>query len=802
MARYRIVSSTPAHDGPVKCVHGDGGIIISGGQDSFVRFWNFQFDSICNLHMQSAMSHNHWITAVSYLPPNVIKSYPCGAVVTGCMDNMVRLYDSEGNVVSILSGHTKAAISFSWAPEYKLVSGSWDGTARIWDVESGSCIGTFDGHENGVHVCCIDTTLIAVSTGEQIDQKPANFKIRLWSLETRELIVSPIEDHSGPIRSVFQLPGIGFGTTSNDGTVALRTLPDGTCVGVCAHPPGSEGFPPFVLDGTAVKIDDAVGCVSCGEDGSVVVWKGTELFQSIPHPSCVWAVTTVVNGQGSSDIVTACHDGYIRVFSIEKSTETSHALQLRDDFSREVDEAMLSKKSGPSQEEIERSPRWEYREQVAGTSEGQVRIFNKNSVAIAAQWNTNANTWIEIGEVTGSAASSDGGELNGIKYDHIIPVEIETPNGLITLSLGYNDTENHFTAAQRFIDEHHLEQGYLRQIADFISSRSGQTAKPIFDMSPSEETGLGNTPTPNDTIKEFVYIPTKAPMAFTDIPGNVIDRVLSKLLEFNSFYTSHAQKTLTESDISGLRDVLTTLGDTSHYHSTNIRAASLAGIERMACQWDNDNTLFPCFDILRMLVLHPSGVQALVSLHSMESVIDRAVSVITREIRENNQGDDSVLTSATALTSMRFLCNVFRHMPLRQRFSELICLSNGDVSKRWINGVDSQSHSPKKSHRLASMTFCHNFFESISPQATVNSELLTSFFLVTLSSLSRENESMDIVFRGLLAVGTAIYRFPNIVTCGDNCRFAISRLRELWETRLNDSVKSCLFEVESLLART
>lgn len=33
--------------------------------------------------------------------------------------------------------------------------------------------------------------------------------------------------------------------------------------------------------------------VSCGEDGSVLVWSGGELVQSLPHPCCVWAVKAV-----------------------------------------------------------------------------------------------------------------------------------------------------------------------------------------------------------------------------------------------------------------------------------------------------------------------------------------------------------------------------------------------------------------------------------------------------------------------------------------------------------------------------
>lgn len=35
--------------------------------------------------------------------------------------------------------------------------------------------------------------------------------------------------------------------------------------------------------------------VSCGEDGSVLVWNNAELVQSLRHPCCVWAVKAIPN---------------------------------------------------------------------------------------------------------------------------------------------------------------------------------------------------------------------------------------------------------------------------------------------------------------------------------------------------------------------------------------------------------------------------------------------------------------------------------------------------------------------------
>ena len=71
---------------------------------------------------------------------------------------------------SIMYINKLGIISFSWtANDSKLISGSWDGTARLWDVSNNICIQTFSGHENGVHVLGLMNSLIATtSTGEAV----------------------------------------------------------------------------------------------------------------------------------------------------------------------------------------------------------------------------------------------------------------------------------------------------------------------------------------------------------------------------------------------------------------------------------------------------------------------------------------------------------------------------------------------------------------------------------------------------------------------------------------------------------
>src|SRR5438045_9615461 len=51
-----------------------------------------------------------------------------------------------------LSGHSMEVDSLAWSPDSKmLISGSFDGSARVWDVSNGHTIATFGGFGGTVY---------------------------------------------------------------------------------------------------------------------------------------------------------------------------------------------------------------------------------------------------------------------------------------------------------------------------------------------------------------------------------------------------------------------------------------------------------------------------------------------------------------------------------------------------------------------------------------------------------------------------------------------------------------------------
>lgn len=556
----------------------------------------------------------------------------------------------------MMEEHKKGVISFSWSNSGKLVSGSWDGFAKIWQFTLADsnlafqCLVSFGPHENAIHVLSLSNNLIvSTSTGESVNDRPANFKVRVWDSCTGKEVRPSFEPHSGSIRSVSSISGIqdGYMTSSNDGSVNLYSA-DGSVLGSMLHASQEDGSPPFLLDCTCLDTESGMDFVSCGEDGSLMVWRGTEPLQSVPHPSCVWCLASLPGG----DFVTGGHDGKLRWFSQNPETiaaagEGAERLQQR--FLDEVHEAALRRRSGPTSEEIAKATKWADRFQTKGTSEGQVMVFNKDGSLIAAQWSSHSAAWIEIGEVTGSG---DGGAVHGVRYDHVLPVEMDARGGgTVTLQLGYNNAENPFDAAQRFIDQNGdvVPQSHLRTIADWVAARSGKQTATIGPPAAASSASR----------RQLSLLPMKATVQFDDILAGFRSKLLGKVQDFSGLLGAAA---LDEEQLLRLDSLLAVLLDTSRYHSSTVPAPLLTPLIHMVARWpplcraDGSLAMFPAMDVLRLLALHPSGAAALATESERQTLFfDCAVALLSSPTTATN----------TLLCAARFIANSFRHSALK-----------------------------------------------------------------------------------------------------------------------------------------
>jgi WD40 repeat protein len=101
----------------------------------------------------------------------------------------VNIWDAEtGECVSILQGHQGILGSISFSPDgLILASGRSDRTIRLWDVATGACLHVLEGHTSGVTSVCF----LPVDRSQPIETQPQilasgsyDGTIRLWDVQT------------------------------------------------------------------------------------------------------------------------------------------------------------------------------------------------------------------------------------------------------------------------------------------------------------------------------------------------------------------------------------------------------------------------------------------------------------------------------------------------------------------------------------------------------------------------------------------------------------------------------------------
>jgi len=749
--KYRLVAEINGHDGPVRALcTGTQGQIISGSQDATVKWWEESVpmaveaeskdsdnNSVHFIEAGIVLDHSHWVTALSPLPPGVLEECPGGGFVTGSLDKDIRIYNQEGINIKVLKGHSGGVISFGWTPENKLISGSWDGTAKIWDLQAGACTETLGDHENGVCVLGLPNGDIATgSTGQknEMDQV-VNCKIRIWRNGS---VQRAIEDHSGPIRHLTLVGDLGFASTSNDGTVQLRSY-EGDTLAVLQHPLNLEGHPTFILQGTSLAGE--AGFVSVGDDGPTggcMVWgmDGT-LIQSLPHPKGVWCVTALPNG----DFVTGCQDNVIRVFTCDESRYGPEALMVA--FSFAYEEALKKGKQGPTSDEVSKLPLWETRHEQQGNRQGMVSLFQKEGKAIAAEWSAVSGTWIEIGEVTGSA---NAGAIDGVQYDHVFPIEIEQLTGeVVNLEIGYNNGQNPFLCAQEFIDKHMLPQSHLAQIADYITKRAQQAAPTLgADTGQGFQggfTGVGvpggsqfASPMPGSGASAGLgarHFPKQGYLVYDTVK---LTKVEPKLMEFNDQLPEGTS--LDSKEKESIAKLVQTLGATSRYHVSTVQDKEVLVILKILREWPIDK-VFPAIDILRVVMIHPDGSEKVGKGSHFQNIID----IILQRAME---GKEEV---AISLLTLRFLCNSLKVASCRAAI--LQSLSNV------LDCVSDHMSSPNKNIRSAVATLLLNVSVALNESCTAPENAISQILAVIQVGLSNTLED-ETIFRILVTVGTLL----------------------------------------------
>ena len=643
MAEYKLSAALDGHEDDVRAVSFPmQSLITSASRDTTVRSWKLQsaqpptYDGSISSHAQS------FVNSLAFSPPST--KYPRGLIISGGKDTVIEARQVESppeeNAERILLGHAHNVCSLDVSIDNQfLVSGSWDSTARVWNLNSWECDAVLEGHGGSVWaVLAYDQQRIITGCADQI--------VRVFDKGGK--IVSEMKGTTDVVRSLCRVSnahvsGADFASAGNDAVIRLWRM-NGAEVGQL------HGHENFIYSLASLR-DGRL--VSSGEDRTVRIWQGYECVQTITHPAIsVWSVAVC---HQSEDIVSGASDRVVRVFSM--SPERMAALDLIQAFEESVKASSIPKQQVADINK-EKLPDPDFLQRKSGTKEGQIQMIKEADGRIGAyQWSQGQRAWTNVGTVVDAAGSSGRKtSYRGKDYDYVFEVDIE--DGKPPLKLPFNLSQNPYEAATLFLQDNELPATYLDQVANFITTNTQgatigqqQSSRPPPGADPwgtESRYRPGEQATPHQEMAGPKLLPQTT---YISIKTANIPVILKKVLEFNERLVRDGSSdlALTEQELLAIRTISGPLEASLLANSTaedSAIAASVPAIARMLLHWPPSFRL-PVLDLARLLA---ASSPTFASFRSPE--VANAVDLLLSSGFEDKDRENNIMLAIRALGNL------------------------------------------------------------------------------------------------------------------------------------------------------
>jgi len=157
------------------------------------------------------------LNAHSFTVYSVDVSPDCKMAVTGSWDNSLKIWNIEnGELIKSYYGHSQPVFSVKFSPDgKKLISCAKDNTVKLWDVEKATVDKTLLGHSSWVYSACFSPD------GKWVASGGADLKIIIWDVESGKKITT-LNGHTKDVRKlVFSKNGNLLASAADDNTIKI-----------------------------------------------------------------------------------------------------------------------------------------------------------------------------------------------------------------------------------------------------------------------------------------------------------------------------------------------------------------------------------------------------------------------------------------------------------------------------------------------------------------------------------------------------------------------------------------------------
>ncbi len=218
-----------------------------------------------------------------------------GKLISGSYDNTIKIWDLETGVCTqTLYSHGDSVCCLALA-QGKLISGSYDNTIKIWDLETGICTQTLQGHRNVV-------SCVAFAQGKLISGSYDN-TIKMWDIETGAC-TQTLQTHEDMIFCLTFSQGKLI-SGCNDNTIKIWDLETGACTKTLQGHQNSVHCLAAFAQGKLI---------SGSSDNTIKIWDletgdCTQTLQGHRNTVCGLAFA-----QGK--LISGCHDQTIKIWDL------------------------------------------------------------------------------------------------------------------------------------------------------------------------------------------------------------------------------------------------------------------------------------------------------------------------------------------------------------------------------------------------------------------------------------------------------------------------------------------------------